>query len=124
MDNPKQKAAALEYATTGNASHAARKAGVNRSTVMRWLNDAGFQELVREVREPAPSPEALKSLSDLVPKAVEVVEQGLAGEATVSAARIALDVIKVAAQMQPKGSTDDTPPLANLLAELDAKNES
>ena len=91
--------------------------------MVRWLKDADFQRLLAEVGSPEPSPEALKSLADLVPKAVEVVEQGLQGEASVSAARIALDVIKVAAQMQPKGSTDGTPPLADLIAQLDAKEK-
>jgi hypothetical protein len=121
--DPRRQEAAREYVATGNASHAARKAGVDRSTVMRWLKDADFQRLVEEVGNPEPSPEALRSLSDLVPKAVEVVEQGLQGDASVSAARIALDVIKVAAQMQPKGSTDGTPPLADLIAQLDAKDK-
>lgn len=123
MENPKRIAVAKEYAATGNASHAARTAGVDRSTVIRWLKDSDFQRLLAEINRPEPSPEALKSLSDLVPKAVEVVEAGLQGEATVSAARVALDVIKVAAQMQPKGSPDGTPALADLLAELD-KNGS
>jgi len=121
--DPRRQTAAAEYAATGNASHASRKAGIDRSTMVRWLKDADFQRLLAEVGSPEPSPEALKSLADLVPKAVEVVEQGLQGEASVSAARIALDVIKVAAQMQPKGSTDGTPPLADLIAQLDAKEK-
>lgn len=122
--DPRREVAAKEYVATGNASHAARTAGVDRSTIARWLKEEDFQRKLSEATDsPEPSPAAQKALTDLVPKAVQVVEAGLEGEASVSAARIALDVIKVAAQIAPKGSTDGIPPLADLLAELDAKNK-
>lgn len=118
--DPRRQKAAEEYIATGNASHAARVAGVNRSTVMRWLKDADFQRLVSEAsRVEGPAPAATKALTDLVHRAVEVVEQGLDGEATVGAGRLALDVIKVAAQLEPKGNPGESVKLADLLAELD-----
>ena len=124
MESAKREAAAKAYADTGNASHAARKAQVNRSTVVRWLEQEDFQDLVAQASGMEPSPTATKALADLVPKAVEVVEKGLGGEATVSAARVALDVIKVAAQLGPKeGSTNETPSLAGLLKELDERKD-
>lgn len=123
MQSAKRKAAAEAYAATGNASHAARTANVNRSTVVRWLEQEDFQGLVAAASGDEPSPSATRALADLVPKAVAVVEKGLEGEATVGASRVALDVIKVAAQLGPKeGSTNEAPPLANLLRELDDRN--
>ena len=122
MKQAQRSKAAEAYAATGNASHAAREAKVNRSTVVRWLEQEDFQDLVASLNGSEPSPTATRALADLVPKAVNVVEKGLEGEATVSAARVALDVIKVAAQLGPKeGSLNETPPLANLLKELDER---
>lgn len=128
MANFKTQAAAAEaYAATGNASHAARVAKVDRSTLTRWLKSEDFLRLVEEASESElqeSGTTATQHLNDLVTKAVQIVEKGLEGEASVSAGRLALDVIKVAAQLAPKdGLTSETPPLAALLKELDAQGD-
>lgn len=126
--NEKKKRAAVVIATSGNASEAARQAEVNRSTVTRWLRDPEFRALITEAEEDDPevSARAEKSLSDLLPQAVSVIERALSGDKTmVASARVALDVMKVAAQLAPKGqSGNEAPPLADLIAELDKRDKA
>lgn len=124
----KKRTAAVVYASTGNASEAARQAEVNRSTVTRWLADDEFQRLVAEAQDAETpgdvSEQATKSLTDLLHQAVSVIEKTLDGDKSlVSSSRIALDVIKTAAQLAPKQSGKDTPPLADLISELDKRDK-
>ena len=121
--------AAEIIANGGTGAHAARTAGVDRSTVTRWVRDPEFQRLILDAQESATtgdvSEEATKSLSDLLPQAVAVIEKALSGDKTlVSSARVALDVMKTAAQLSPKKSGNDTPPLADLISELDKRDKA
>lgn len=130
MQNEKKKLAASIIATGGSGSEAARQANVNRSTIGRWLRDPEFQQAVVAYKDQAEevdvSDEANQSLSDLLPQAVGVIERALSGDKTlVQSARVALDVIKTAASLAPKGSSgDSTPPLADLISELDKREKS
>lgn len=125
----KKKLAAEIIANGGTGANAARTAGVDRSTVTRWVRDPEFQRLILDAQESATtgdvSEEATKSLSDLLPQAVAVIEKALSGDKTlVSSARVALDVMKTAAQLSPKKAGNDAPPLADLIAELDRRDKA
>lgn len=130
MNSEKARIAASIIATGGTASEAARQAQVDRSTLTRWVRDEEFQRLVTEYKDSAQevnvSDEANQSLSDLLPKAVSVIERALSGDKTlVSSARVALDVMKTAAQLAPKGqSGNEAPPLADLISELDKREKA
>lgn len=128
--NEKQKRAADVIAAGGTRSEAARQAEVDRSTVTRWVRDDDFQRLILEAQDDA-SPggvaeQATLALSDLVTKAVGVIDKTLEGDKSmVASARVALDVIKTAAQLAPKGASGtDTPPLADLIDELDKRDKA
>lgn len=132
MDREKAEIAASVLAASGNGNEAARQAGVNRSTVTRWMANPEFRALIATYEEaPAPkdddvSGQATKSLGDLVSESVSVIERALAGEKSlVSSARLGLDVIKTAAQLAPKGqSGNEAPPLADLIKQLDEREKA
>lgn len=123
-------AAARSLAAGKSQAAAARDAGINRSTIKRWLQDASFQDLLREQRslldEPAPLDEtAEKGLGSLVPQAIAVLEQALSGETTVTAAkaRVALDIVKAAATLHSDEAADGAPSsLAAIIEKLDERS--
>jgi transposase-like protein len=127
MTDEKKENAAFALAAGTTSAEAARRAGVDRSTITRWLRDSEFTALIAKAangsEETGVAGEAQRSLSDLLPKAVDVIERALSGDKTlVSSARVALDVMKTAAQLAPKtGSGSDAPPLADLIRELDKR---
>lgn len=129
MRNDKKQTAASIIATGGSGSEAARQAGVNRSTITRWLADPSFQQIVLEYQEGDAADDvgsqASKSLADLVQQAVGVIEAALSGDNTkISAGRLALDVVTKAAALAPKGqSGNEAPPLSDLISELDKREK-
>lgn len=124
-----RRRAAAALAAGRSQAQAAREAGVHRATVKRWMEDPEFMALVEE-KAPAEQEvvQATKGLADLVPQALQVIEDALAGnQITPAAARVALDVIKTAAALQPKefGDTSDAmPEWSTLIQELDERNNA
>jgi len=100
-----------------SANQISKEIPVHRSTITRWLkNDPEFQEALGGTVL-----DAGRRLDQLVPEAITVLELGLKGKKTVSQARVALDIIKAAAQVGKLGDGDTTA-FQKRLAELDARN--
>lgn len=122
MANPKRRLAASALVRGATQAEAGREAGVNRSTVKRWLVDPAFQELISEIEEDFEEIVAAQgaSLSRLVPEAYALLEKALRGDAAIPAAKaaIALSVLKAAA-ISSEGEAGESP-LEKRLAELDA----
>jgi len=111
--DPKRKQAAEILASGGTQADAAKAVGVNRSTVMRWLKDPEFVESVDGRSD------AAGGLTMLVPEALLLLQQALSGDVSAARARIALDVIKAAAGLNPVGAAEGT--LISRIAELDER---
>jgi transposase-like protein len=134
LSDPKREIAAQALQRTDNASEAARKAGVNRATIGRWLKEADFSNRVTELRiqlldvDPDDvSEEAERGLARLVPIAEAVIEAALRGEPyndkvpTAQQHSNALKTIELARKLEPKATAGmDTPTLADLIAQADA----
>lgn len=122
QNEPQRRKAAKALALGKNQSRAALEASVNRSTVLRWLDDQAFCEMVEEEKAALDAP-ADYSLDNLVPAAHELLKNALeGGKVAASQARIALDVLKAAASLTPaeKGTVTS---LESRLAELDLLDE-
>lgn len=122
--DPKHLAAEALAAGLSN-NQASKRAGVNRSTVGRWLEDPDFQALVEELRG-SQALEALSGLSSLVPAALKILQDALSGDSDVSAARagVALNVVKAAASLSKgdEGAGEST--LESRIKELDGRLKS
>ena len=117
--DPRKKTAAESLAAGSSQAEAARQAGVNRSTVLRWLDDPEFQALLQEVD---PSSDALTGLGVLVPKALEMLNRAMTtGDIPATKARVALDIVKAAAGLK-QGDPGGESSLAQRLQQLDEAN--
>ena len=117
-----KKQAATALANGQSQAQAAKAAGVNRSTVLRWFNDQSFVALIEEERERIASmPEGPDhSLESLVPDAHALLARALSGQSVPAGqARVALDVLKAAAALTPVGGNLTTS-LEERLAHLDS----
>jgi len=128
-DAAKRTSVARALAAGSSQARAAKGAGVHRSTVARWLEDPSFQDLIREaheeLEEPAPlEAQATKGLSDLVPKAIALLEEALSGgDVPAAKARVALDVVAKAATLRTSETVaEGETSLASLLERLDARS--
>ena len=119
---------ARALAAGASQAKASKEAGVHRSTVARWLEDPTFQDLLKEQQESfeAPAPleaQATKGLSDLVPKAIALLEEALSGgDVPAAKARVALDVVAKAATLRTTEVMEGESSLASLLEKLDARS--
>lgn len=117
-DGLKKAQAARIYKATQNVSETARKVGVHRVTLQRWVKEPGFLDLAVETVTGT-------SLDDLVPKAMHVLDSALEGQKVTQAQiRAALEVVKASNALksaEPQGQS-----LAEVIAKLDAEglNES
>ena len=70
-----------------------------------------------------PQQQAAKGLSDLVPQALRVLEDALAGaDISPQQQTVALNVVKAAKQLEPAATGDEGPStLTSLIQEIDAK---
>ena len=119
LDARKHEAAKL-LAARKSQSETARALGVNRSTIGRWQLEQEFVELVQRYRSDE-SEIADQGLAMLVPQALKLIEEALAGkDVSAARARVALDVIKAAASITKEEAGTST--LETRLAELDARN--
>lgn len=127
MNDPRRIRAARALAGGSSKAAAAREAGINRSTIQRWLDDPEFLDLLVEHKEllEAPAPleaQATKGLSDLVPKALALLEEALSGgDVPAAKARVALDVVAKAATLHTTEVLEGETSLASLLEKLDAR---
>ena len=90
-----QHRAVVALLTEPTLQEAAKTAGVNRSTIYRWLQEADFQAAYREARRQAMR-RATARLQEISSEAVEVLREVMGdkaqqGAARVGAARIVLD---------------------------------
>lgn len=139
LGDRRRELAAWALAQGANQAGAARAAGVDRSSVTRWLDDPGFSGRVDELRllvlqeqpidEVGLAEEAEAGLARLIPIAEAVVEAALRGEpyagkpVTAAQHRNALETIKLARTLEPKqtrAGAPDTPSLAELIKAADA----
>jgi len=125
----RKQAAALVLASGGNQASAARAANVSRPTLTRWVREKGFKGLVESLREPREDDAdlgevAVKGLGDLVPKALILLSEALDGESyTAQQQRVALDLIKAAANLAKKTDEGTESDLAKAIAELDLRDK-
>ena len=120
--------AARALARGSTKAAAAREAGVDRATVGRWAKEPSFQDLILKAGEPTEDPkeQAVQGLQDLVPQALKVLEDALAG-ANISPQQqtVALNVIKAAKQFEPVLDEDQGPStLTSIIQELDARRKA
>lgn len=90
-----QHRAVVALLTEPTLQEAAKTAGVNRSTIYRWLQESDFQAAYREARRQAMR-RATARLQEISSEAVEVLREVMGdkaqqGAARVGAARIVLD---------------------------------
>lgn len=111
----KKAVAARAIASGSTKAAAAREAGVDPAQITRWTKQPAFQEMVRIAAEPvddAPDPQqqATTGLRDLVPQALRVLEDALAGaDISPQQQTVALNVIKAAKQLEPVGQAEAGP---------------
>lgn len=79
--------------------------------------------MILKAKEPADDDDvaakAVEGLSDMVPKALRVIDMALDGNGTPQQLKAALDVIKAAKQLEPVASTEGPSTLAAAIAEID-----
>ncbi len=93
-DVKRQKAAELLRQGVSQAE-VSRQVGVDKSTIGRWLKDPSFVALVQT---PDYQAEAATGLADLVPQALKLLEDALAGaNVPANKAQVALNIVKAAA---------------------------
>jgi flagellar motor switch protein FliG len=94
---------------------------MNRATIHRWLKEPEFIALIDQFR--AEIVAESQTLESLVPKAFNTLESLLNGDSGVSAstARVALDVLKAAAQVRNASEQGETS-FEQRLRELDLGN--
>jgi predicted site-specific integrase-resolvase len=113
-EDQKRILAARIYLETNNASETARRVGVNRVTIQRWLKEPGFLDVPE-------SEESVREFPDLVPKALQVLSNAIDGEkVTSSQIRAALEVVKASNALKEQTKVEGQVSLADLIAELDA----
>jgi len=116
VDEKKRKAIEV-LVGGGTQAQAARAAGVNRSSIIRWLANPEFVEAITEHDL---TQGASIGLNSLVPEALRLLKQALDDDDVhAPRARIALDIVKAAAGLAPAGA--DTGTLLSRIAELDAQ---
>jgi hypothetical protein len=120
----KRLRAARSLADGSTKAAAARAAEVDPGTITKWLKDSTFRDLILTVQAPAPLDDpgavAVQGLSDMVPKALRVIDEALDGNGTPQQLKAALDVVKAAKQLEPIGTSDAGPStLAAAIAEID-----
>jgi len=114
---PNRDAAAKVLAAGGSQAAAAKAASVNRSTVLRWLEDADFADAAK----PDLGDSATQGLADLVPKALELLERAMnKGDVPATKARVALDIVKAAANLKQAETGGGT--LVERLREIEARD--
>lgn len=120
--DPRKAAAAKILSQGGRQSTAAGAAGVARSSVLRWLKEDDFCDLVQGYRD-HPDQDRPKTLEDLVPEAHALLAEAMRNDGSVSAARakIALDILK-AAEVTARSS--DLGSKGGLAARLEALDDS
>jgi hypothetical protein len=114
--------AARSLAGGSTKAAAARAAEVDPGTITKWLKDGAFRDLILKAQEPDDDvgAQAVQGLSDMVPKALRVIDESLDGNGTPQQLKAALDVIKAARQLEPVGAADAGPStLAAAIAEID-----
>lgn len=110
-DSPKWSQAAKIYAETHNASETARRIGVHRTTVQRWLSEPGF----------IGGGEPVTEFPSLVPKALQVLDTALdGGKITTAQIRAALEVVKASDALRESTKVDGQS-LADLISALDSE---
>lgn len=128
MTDARRSRVARALAAGSSQARAAKEAGVHRSTVARWLEDPTFQDTLKQQQEllEAPAPleaQATKGLSDLVPKAIALLEEALSGgDVPAAKARVALDVVAKAATLRTTEAIEGETSFASLLERLDARS--
>jgi hypothetical protein len=119
----KRLRAARSLAGGSTKAAAAREAEVDPGTITKWLKDPSFRDLILQAQQPADddiAAKAVQGLSDMVPKALRVIDEALDGNGTPQQLKAALDVVKAAKQLEPVGSADAGPStLAAAIAEID-----
>lgn len=119
-DESKRRQVAALLAVGVSNAEAARRTGVDRSTVGRWRKEQDFQELVLEIAESAPEELDSFTLSSLIPLAHALLRKGLEGsDVAIGRARIALEVLKVAETASKETAVGDDS-FEKRLAELSA----
>jgi transposase-like protein len=136
LPDPRREAAAWALARSTNQSAAAREAGVDRSTLGRWIKEPSFSSRVDELRIQRETPsddddlaaEAEQGLARLIPIAIEVVEASLKGEpyngkpVTAQQHANALKTIDLARKLEPKAaSSSGAPSLGDLIAQAESR---
>jgi transposase len=100
-----------------SANVISKELGIHRSTILRWKdNDVEFAKALAKEAEDARS-----GIERLVPEALKVLEKGLQGKVAIGASRVALDIIKAAAQVGKTLEAENSG-LAKRLAEIDLGN--
>lgn len=112
----KQKAAKRVFLQTGNKSEAARAAGVNRSTVGRWI-----QEVPEFLTDDGSVEPTDFEVATLVPKAIRILDNALEGErVTNSQIRAALEVVKASNALKAPSTEEKAASLLDLITAVDA----
>ena len=123
MQNPNWKPAATILALGGSRADAARAAKVKGSTITKWFKIPEFVDYIEQIK-PELADLAVSGLTDLVPKALDMLKLSLEGEGIPAArARVALDIIKAAASVNNSSKTEQgsSGNLERRLAELDGR---
>lgn len=117
----KKREAARIYQQTRNISETARKAGVHRVTVTRWLKEPGFLDVLQEETQPG-----TVGIDDLVDKSLRLLNNALDGDKVTSAQiRAALEVVKSSnALKKPLTSENQGESLADLISKLDTAEDA
>lgn len=125
--NVKKALAARAIAAGSTKAEAAREAEVDPAQLTRWSKQHAFLELVREARgaEGTPQQQAVQGLKDLVPRALRVLEDALAGaDISPQQQTVALNIIKAAKQYEPVAATEGPSTLAAAIAEIERERPS
>jgi hypothetical protein len=120
----KRLRAARSLAAGSTKAAAARAAEVDPGTITKWLQDVRFADMILVAKNPPAdddiATQAVQGLSDMVPKALKVIDEALDGNGTPQQLKAALDVVKAAKQLEPVGSGETGPStLAAAIAEID-----
>jgi len=102
------------FKQTGNVSETARRVGVHRTTLQRWLAEPGFL---------GADAEPIQGFPGLIPKALQVLDDALEGKPIKPAQiRAALEVVKASNALREQTKADGES-LADLIAKLDLEAE-
>lgn len=118
----KKAKAARALANGSTKAAAAREAEVDPAQITRWSKMADFQDMVLKAGKPADTPQAqaTQGLTDLVPQALRVLEDALAGaDISPQQQTVALNVIKAAKQLEPVSANEGPSTLAAAIQEIE-----